>query len=117
MALEPLLVAYKDPVPILNVFAQDYQKGNIAPNSLAVRSRTVEDAVKSIGQAITMLGDKYPQVKSIGKIDGRLQLQFCCYSGQYPSPFWVKQIPVQVLRRLACVAVVSNDQDCRPSQT
>ena len=79
MALEPLLVAYKDPVPILNVFAQDYQKGNIAPNSLAVRSRTVEDAVKSIGQAIAMLGAKDPRMMSTGKIDGRLQLQLRCY--------------------------------------
>ena len=33
VALDPLLVAYQDPVPILNAFARDYQTGNIAPNS------------------------------------------------------------------------------------
>ena len=32
VALDPLLIAYKDPVPILNAFAQDYQTGNITPN-------------------------------------------------------------------------------------
>ena len=37
--LDPLLVAYKDPVPILNAFSRDYRIGNIAPNSRAVRSR------------------------------------------------------------------------------
>ena len=76
MALKPLLVAYKYPVPILNAFARDYRTGNIALNSRAVLSITVEDAVRSIGQAIAVLGSKDPQMTSMGKIDGRLQLQF-----------------------------------------
>ena len=41
--LDPLLVAYQDPVPILNTFSQDYRTGNIAPDSRGVRSITVED--------------------------------------------------------------------------
>ena len=49
VALNPLLVAYKYPVPILNAFARDYQTVNITPNSHAVQSRTVEDAIRSIG--------------------------------------------------------------------
>ena len=56
VALDPLLVAYKDPAPILNDFARNYRTGNIAPNSRAVLYRTVEDAVQSIGQAIAVLG-------------------------------------------------------------
>ena len=100
----PLLVAYQDHVPILNAFARDYRTGNIAPDSRGVRSRTVEDAVRSIGQAIAILGAKDPIMTSTGKLDGRLQLQFRCYSRQDPPPSRVKPIPVQVLRRLACVA-------------
>ena len=111
VALDPLLVAYQDPVPILNVFAQDYQTGNIAPNSRGVRSRTVEDDVQSIGQAIAMLGAKDPRMTSTGKLDGRIQLQFRCYSRQDPLPSRVKPIPVQVLRRLACVAAASRDPE------
>ena len=111
VALEPLLVAYKDPVPILNAFAWDYQTGNITPNSRGVRSRKVEDVVRSIGQVIAMLGAKDPRMTSMGNIDRRLQLQFRCYSRQYPPPSRVKPIPVQVLRRLACVAAASNDQE------
>ena len=49
VALNPLLVAYKYSVPILNAFARDYQIGNITLNSRGVRSRTVEDDVRSIG--------------------------------------------------------------------
>ena len=48
---------------------------------------------------------------STGKIDGRLQLQFLCYSRQYPPPSQVKPIPVQVLLWLACVAASSKDQE------
>ena len=110
-SLNPLLVAYKDPVPILNTFARDYRTGNIAPNSRGVRSRTVEDSVRSIGQAIAMLGAKYPQMTSTGKIDGILQLQFLCYYRQDPPPSQVKPIPVQVLREMACMAAASNDQE------
>ena len=111
MALDPLLVAYKEPVPILNAFAKDYRTGNIAPNRRAVRSRTVEDDVRSIGQEITDLGAKDPQIIPTRKIDGGLQLHLCCYSCQYPPPTRVKPIPLQVLRRLACMAAASNDPE------
>ena len=111
VALDTLLIAYKDLVPILNAFTREYRTGNIAPSSRAVQSRTVEDAVWSIGQAIAKLGSKDPRMTSTVKIDGRLQLHFRFYSRQDPPPSRVKPIPVQVLRRLACVAADSNDQE------
>ena len=49
VAVDPLLVAYKHPVPILNSFDRDYRTVNIATNIRAVQSRTVEDSVHSIG--------------------------------------------------------------------
>ena len=69
MALDPLLVAYKDPVPILNAFARESRTGNITPKIRGIRSRTVEDAVRSIGQVIAMLGAKDPRMTFTGKID------------------------------------------------
>ena len=111
VAIDLLLVAYKDPVPILNAFSRYYRTGNIAPNSREVKSRTVEDAVRSIGQVIADLGDKDPRMMSTGNIDGRIQLQFRCYSRQDPPPSRFKPIPVQVLHRLACVAAASNNPE------
>ena len=64
VSLDPLLVAYKDPVPIINPFARDYRTGNITPDNCGVRSRIFEDAVRSIGQAIAMLGAKDPRMTS-----------------------------------------------------
>ena len=72
VALDPLLVAYKEPVPTLNAFAQDYRTGNITPDSRGVHSRAVEDAVQSIEQAIVMLRAKDPSMTSTGEIDGRI---------------------------------------------
>ena len=86
VALDHLLVAYQDPVPILNAFARDYLTVNIAPDSHGIQFRTVEDAVRLIRQAIVMLGAKDPRMTSTEKIDGKLQLQFRCYSQQDPPP-------------------------------
>ena len=36
VALDPLLIGYKDPVPILNIFARDYRTGDITPTSSPV---------------------------------------------------------------------------------
>ena len=60
-----------------------------------------------------MLGAKDPRMTSTWNIDGRLQLQFRCYSWQDPPPYRVKTIPVQVLCRLACVSAASNDQELK----
>ena len=111
VALKPLLAAYKEPAPILKSFTRDYRTGNTTPKSRGVQSRTVEDVVRSIGQAIAMLGAKDPLMMSTRKIDGRLQLHFRCYSRKNPPPSRVKPIPAQVLRRLACVTAASNDQE------
>ena len=48
---------------------------------------------------------------STGEIDGRLQIQLRCYSRQDPPPSRVNPIPVQVLRRLACIAAASRDPE------
>ena len=86
VALDPLLIGYKDPVPILNIFARDYRTGDITPTSSPVRSRTAEDAVRSIGQALAALGLADPRYGKDGKIDIRLRFQIRCYTNQNPPP-------------------------------
>ena len=86
VALDPLLVGYKDPVPILNIFVQDYRTGDIAQRSSPVQSHTAEDAVRSIGQALAALGISDPCYGKDGKIDIRLRFQLRCYTKQDPPP-------------------------------
>ena len=86
VAFDPLLIGYKDPVPILNIFAQDYSTGDITP--------TTEDVVRSIGQALVALGLADPRYGKDGKIDIRLRFQLCCYTEQDPPPNQLKPVPI-----------------------
>ena len=84
MALDPLLIGYKDPVPILNIFAREYRTGDITPTSSPVQSRMAEDSVRSIGQALTALGLANTRYRKGGKINIRLCFQLRCYTKKDP---------------------------------
>ena len=86
MSLDPLLIGYKDLVPILNIFARDYRTGDITPTSSPVQSRTAEDAVRSISQALVALGLANPRYRKDRKIYIRLRFQLRCYTKQDPPP-------------------------------
>ena len=55
-SIGPFLTGIQDPIPYLQVFAQRYQDGQISSGNKAVRSRTVSDALCSVGQKFSRLG-------------------------------------------------------------
>jgi hypothetical protein len=61
-----------DAVPFLQVFAQRYRTGTIAPSGRPVRARTVEDALRAVAQALAAVGSPDPRLNSFGQIDFRL---------------------------------------------
>ena len=103
VAYDPLLVSYRDLVPILNAFARQYRKGDIAPRSRQVRSHTVEESVRSIGQALAALGTRDPRLTIQGELYIRLRFQYCCYINQYPPPSQVNLIPLQVFPNISII--------------
>ena len=80
VALDPHLSSYEDPIPILVTFAREYRVGDVSAASGGVRSKTVQDAVRSVAQTLTALGARDPRLSASGKIDYRLQLQYRCYT-------------------------------------
>jgi len=102
--LDPTVENFEDPVTLLQVFAQRYRTGAIAPRGKPVRSRTVEDALRSVGQTLAMLGAQDPRLNHVGRVDFRLQRQLKCYSKEDPPPDRVKPIPVHLLRYVMAVA-------------
>jgi hypothetical protein len=48
---DPYLRTWTDPVPILQVFGERYQDGRLPPLKKSVKARTVEDALRAVGQA------------------------------------------------------------------
>ena len=85
-----------------------YRSGAIAPHGKPVRSRTVEDALRSVGQTLAMLGPQDPRLNRVGQIDFRLQRQFRSYSKEDPPPDRVRPIPVQLLDYVMAIAFANH---------
>jgi hypothetical protein len=93
--IEPYLRTWTDPVPILQVFGERYRDGRLAPLKNPVKARTVEDALRAVGQAHARLGGPDPRKDNFGGIDFRIQRQIKSYhkvddpprrvSNQFPS--------------------------------
>jgi hypothetical protein len=49
--VDPHLQTWDDPIPIIQVFGEQYRYGRLAPLHNAVKARTVEDALCAVGQA------------------------------------------------------------------
>jgi hypothetical protein len=107
LGINPTLQEFQDPIPILQVFIRRYRIGEIAPSKRQVRSRTVEDALRSVGQAFATVGSPDPRLNSQGNIDFRIQRQLACYTKQDPPPNRVKPIPVPILMHILSGALAS----------
>jgi hypothetical protein len=95
--IDPELVGIDDPIPLLQLFTQQYRRGIIAPSGSAVRSRTVEGALRAVGQAFSTLGCPDPRLTVGGKLDLRLSRQLSAYKKQDPPPHRVKPIALPVI--------------------
>jgi hypothetical protein len=74
-SLDPFLFELEDPVPMLQIFAARYRTGEIAPSGNPVRSRTVEDALRAVGQGFTRLGGPDIRKTVNGDIDFHIRRQ------------------------------------------
>jgi hypothetical protein len=97
----PYLPNLPDPIPALQVFADRYCLGIIAPHGAKVRSRTVEGALRAVGQAFASLGRPDPRLQPSGKLDIRLTRQLQAYKKADPPPTRVKPVPIPVITHAA----------------
>ena len=72
MAFEPLLVSYQDLVRIINTFVRQYWTGSPASSVQQVQFCMVENAIRSIGQALAAMGGPDPCLKIQGNIGIRI---------------------------------------------
>jgi hypothetical protein len=97
LAQSPTLGDIEDPVPLLRLFAHRYRSGALAPSGAQVKSRTVEGALRAVGQTLASLGLPDPRLQLSGKLDLRLQRQLKAYDKQDDPPTRVKPIPLHVI--------------------
>ena len=108
--IDPELRDVADPIPYLQVFATRYRR-RLGPTGQPVRSSTVSDAVRSVGQALASLGQADPRKDSSGALDFRLTRQFRSYTREDPPPHRVKPIPISLVRHVAVTSENSNAKD------
>ena len=109
LALDSLLDSIRDKIPMLQVFAIRVRNGSLAKHGEPVRSRTVEDYLRSIGQTFCAMGLPDPRLDLSMSTDFRLQRMLKAFSKKDPPPNRVKPVPVQVLHRIMTVARAGND--------
>ena len=109
LAIDPLLNNIKDPDALLQVFVVQYRKGLIAPSGRPVKGRTVESAVRTVGQTLVSVGSPDPRLTSTNRMDFRLTRMWAAYKREDPPPRRVKPIPIRVLRHVANMATASGD--------
>jgi hypothetical protein len=101
---DPYLRGIRDPVPILQVWATRYRDGRLAPGGKPVRSGTVEDALRSVGQAFARLGAHDIRKDATGALDFRLHHQLRAWRNEDPAPSRVKPIPLSVIQHILNLA-------------
>jgi hypothetical protein len=97
-----------DPIPHLQIFARRYRMGIISPSNTKVRARTVEGALRAVGQTLASLGNRDPRLQPSGKLDIRLHRQLTAYSKADPPPTRVKPIPLPIITHCAAVCRQAN---------
>lgn len=90
-----------DTMSLLHLFAQRYRTGTIAPGRHPVRSRTLEDAIRAVGQTYARLGAPDPRLNVNGEVDLRLTSLFRAWRRDDEPPTRVKPLPA--LPVVACV--------------
>ena len=104
LGLDPLLEAFVDKVPILQVFLLRVRTGELAAKGDPVRARTSEDYLRSVAQTHLSLGQIDPRHNSAGDIDFRIQRMLAAWKKADPPPSRVKPIPMSVIRRICLIA-------------
>ncbi|KAL7577853.1 hypothetical protein ACA910_010599 [Epithemia clementina (nom. ined.)] len=107
--VDPWLTEHADPIPFLQIFAARYRDGRIAPSGRPVRSHTVEDALRAVGQTFARLRTHDIRKDSTGDIDFRLQRQLRSYTREDPTLMRIKPLPIQVVHHVMAAAATNQD--------
>jgi hypothetical protein len=106
--IQPTFLGSRNPMPLLLLFAQQYRTGSIAPGRHPVRARTVEDAIRAIGQRYARLGAPDPRLNIHGDVDLRLTSLYRAWQRDDAPPSRVKPLPLSVVAQVGTASAVEN---------
>ncbi len=102
--VDPWLSNVGNPILLLQVFGQRHRTGHLAPSKRPVKSRTVEGALRAVGQTFASVGSPDPRLTASGKHEFRLRRQLTGYAKADPPPNRAQPIPIAVLYPLSTQA-------------
>jgi hypothetical protein len=109
-SIDPTLSDLDDSISFLQVFAQRYRSGSLAPNKKLVRARTVEAALRSIGQTVASLGSPDPRLNTQGNLHYVLQQQLKGYARSDAPASRVQPVPFPLIAYTVTNAITPLDQ-------
>ena len=104
LGLDALALGTCDRITLLQLYAQRYCTGSISPGRNSVRARTVEDAVRAVGQAYARLGAPDPRLTVHGTVDFRLTSMYRAWQKEDSPPTRVKPLPLPVVAQVWALA-------------
>ena len=100
-SVDTWFAAHDDAIPYLQVFAARYRDGRLAPGGHPVRSDTIKNVLRDIGQTYRSMGAADIRLDRHGRTDFNLYRQLRSYTKEDPPAKRVKPLPVAVIRTLA----------------
>ena len=98
----------EDPIPWLLLWAARLRSGEASASHRPLRARSVEDAIRAVAQAHTLVGRRDPRCAADNTIDTRISLMLKAYAKEDPAPTRVKPLPVPLLRAASDIALHGN---------
>jgi hypothetical protein len=107
--MDPLLEGAPDPIPYLMVFGERVRDGRLAKSGQPVRHRTVEDALRAVGQTMASMGSTDKRLIAPKQLDYRLAQQIVGYGRTDPAPNRVKPVPLSLIGQMQRIAQATNN--------
>ena len=104
MGVDPLLKAFEDKVPILQVFIHRVRIGKLAAKGDKIKSWSVEDYLRAVAQTFLAVGSNDPRLNASLKTHFRIGRMLAAWKKEDPPAHKVKPVPVSVIRHIAKVA-------------
>ena len=100
-----------DPVMLLQLFGVRWRDGRISPSGEPNRARSVEDAIRFVGQKFSSLGAADPRLDAAGKQDFRLRRMYSAWKKVDDPPTRVEPVPMIILLRSDEMIDHTNERD------
>ena len=100
-----------DPVMLLQLFGVRWRDGRISPSGEPNRARSVEDAIRFVGQKFSSLGAADPRLDAAGKQDFRLRRMYSAWKKVDDPPTRVEPVPMIILLRSDEMLDHTNERD------